>query len=180
MKLGRQEHRDRTPMKPLAKTQLCRHCARGRFLPTECRDLEGGRAWRGTLMTWAAVPGNAVDFTCPLGRPWGWRPDSAEPSPPSGPGAPAVPGGQVGIDSRRRTPAADLGRRSTRAAAVQGLPRSHADDSNPRILTCLAHPDTRVPICLSCPDSRACPNVTTCCGGQVSVNIVTPCPRGRW
>jgi hypothetical protein len=41
-------------------------------------------------------------------------------------------------------------------------------------------PDPRISTCLSCPDSRACPNVTTCCGGQVEVNITTPCPRGRW
>jgi hypothetical protein len=41
-------------------------------------------------------------------------------------------------------------------------------------------PDLRIAACLSCPDSRACPNTTTCCGGQVEVNITTPCPRGRW
>ncbi|RPI63136.1 MAG: hypothetical protein EHM48_02940 [Planctomycetaceae bacterium] len=33
--------------------------------------------------------------------------------------------------------------------------------------------------CQSCGE-RVCPNVTVCCGGQVSVNIITPCPQGRW
>ena len=35
-------------------------------------------------------------------------------------------------------------------------------------------------ICANCPDSRSCPNVTICCGGQVSVNIVVPCLRDHW
>jgi hypothetical protein len=196
MKLGRQENQDRTPMKPLAKTQLCRQCVRGRFLPTECRDLEGGRAWRGSLMTWAAVPGDLVDFACPLGRPWGWRPDAAKPSPPSGSGAPVAPAGHRRTGPPRRTQGADPGRRSTHAAAVGRPPRRHADDLDPHIATGLSHPDVLVltgqapkrlqtppgaeGTCLSCPDSRACPNVTTCCGGQVEVNITTPCPRGKW
>ena len=43
-----------------------------------------------------------------------------------------------------------------------------------------AIPPNAPALCLSCPDSRACPNVTTCCGGQIDVNITTSCPRGRW
>jgi hypothetical protein len=35
-------------------------------------------------------------------------------------------------------------------------------------------------ICRACPDARGCPNVTVCCGGQVDVMIVAPCPKGRW
>lgn len=34
--------------------------------------------------------------------------------------------------------------------------------------------------CLRCPDQRACPNVTRCCGAPPRVEIVAPCPRGRW
>jgi hypothetical protein len=34
--------------------------------------------------------------------------------------------------------------------------------------------------CRNCPDARACPNVSTCCGGKLSVHIVVPCPRGKW
>ena len=34
-------------------------------------------------------------------------------------------------------------------------------------------------ICHTCA-SRACPNVTVCCGGQVNVIIMAPCPEGRW
>jgi hypothetical protein len=40
-------------------------------------------------------------------------------------------------------------------------------------------PDEVPPVCHSCLD-RTCPNVTTCCGGRVSVYLVVPCPKGRF
>ncbi|RPI59045.1 MAG: hypothetical protein EHM48_09530 [Planctomycetaceae bacterium] len=40
-------------------------------------------------------------------------------------------------------------------------------------------PAGAIAACKSCGE-RICPNVTVCCGGQVSVNIIVPCPHGRW
>ena len=34
-------------------------------------------------------------------------------------------------------------------------------------------------ICAVCADSRGCPNVSVCCGGQLTVNLVVPCPLDR-
>jgi hypothetical protein len=34
--------------------------------------------------------------------------------------------------------------------------------------------------CAECPESKACPNVSACCGGRLNINIVVPCPHGRW
>lgn len=34
--------------------------------------------------------------------------------------------------------------------------------------------------CNICSDQRGCPNVSVCCGGQISVNIQGPCPHGKW
>ena len=64
------------------------------------------------------------------------------------------------------------------AASIASIVSSAIDHVPPR--TQPTDPDPRISTCLSCPDSRACPNVTTCCGGQIEVNITTPCPRGRW
>ena len=50
-------------MQPFAQTFHCQsrmHCA-------TCRDLEGGRSWRGQLMATYALPGGVVDFVCPHG-----------------------------------------------------------------------------------------------------------------
>ena len=47
------------------------HCKAGTHCAT-CRDLEAGRSWRESLTLRFAVPGGAVDFVCPQGRPWGY------------------------------------------------------------------------------------------------------------
>jgi len=36
---------------------------------TTCRDLDGGRAWRASLIRYCAADG--VDFPCPQGKAWG-------------------------------------------------------------------------------------------------------------
>jgi len=142
-------------MKPLAKTQLCRQCARGRFLPTECRNLEAGRAWRNSLMAWAAVPDNAVDFACPLGRPWGWKPEKqAEQT--------------VGRSTVRPNDSSPNSVTAEKPNSLHGNQPSNAIPPNAPAL------------CLACDHNRSCPNITTCCGGQLEVNITTPCPRERW
>ena len=41
-------------------------------------------------------------------------------------------------------------------------------------------PPEAVGVCQNCHDSRACPNVSFCCGGKIVVNIVVPCPRDHW
>lgn len=41
-------------------------------------------------------------------------------------------------------------------------------------------PENAIEQCYLCAGSRSCPNVSTCCGGQVSVQIVTRCPLGKW
>ena len=51
----------------------CFHCRCGVHCET-CRDREGGREWRLMLMRSYSVPGGAVDFECPHGRPWGYEP----------------------------------------------------------------------------------------------------------
>jgi len=35
-----------------------------------CRNLEGGRTWRGQLLRRFRLPNNIVDFICPWGVPW--------------------------------------------------------------------------------------------------------------
>jgi len=37
-----------------------------------------------------------------------------------------------------------------------------------------------VNICKGCPQANSCPNVSICCGGQLTVNPVMPCPLGQW
>jgi len=76
------------------------------------------------------------------------------------------------FETRRITaPTNGLSRRATAiAAAIEHVP--------PQLQS--SGPDPRISTCLSCPDSRACPNTTTCCGGQIEVVITTPCPRRRW
>ena len=149
-------------MRPLVKSQLCRQCARGRFLPTECRNMEAGRAWRTSLMTWAAVPGNVADFACPLGRPWGWKPEK-----------------QAEQTVDRSTVRPRDSSLNSHSVAPMDLT---ADKPNSRHGNQLSNaiPPNAPALCLSCPDNRACPNTTTCCGGQIEVNITTPCPRERW
>ncbi len=59
--------------------KLCRsgaHCS-------TCRDCEGGRGWRASVMQYARVPGGEVDWACPYGRDWA--------TPPSAPDAATVP-----------------------------------------------------------------------------------------
>ena len=77
-------------MRHLAETNICRtqaHCA-------TCRDREGGRSWRESVMAAFIVPPAdsarpAVDWLCPRGHAWGDRPvrlktsvSSVEPSLP--------------------------------------------------------------------------------------------------
>lgn len=52
-------------------------------------------------------------------------------------------------------------------------------------ITASQKPHTPAPVhpttpCHKCPNNRSCGNVTVCCGGQVNVQIVIPCPRGFW
>jgi len=44
------------------------HCA-------TCRNLAGGRLWRGKLRRGFALPGDETDFACPHGGDWGEPPD---------------------------------------------------------------------------------------------------------
>lgn len=43
-----------------------------------------------------------------------------------------------------------------------------------------AVPADAAEICRACHDAKACPNVSVCCGGKLSVNIITSCPSGKW
>ena len=47
------------------------HCG-CRLHCSQCRDMEGGRAWRKSLMKHFRVPGDTVDFECPHGLSWGF------------------------------------------------------------------------------------------------------------
>ena len=54
-------------MKPWLDSGACRsgrHCQ-------VCRDLDGGRRWRGSLSKVYILPDDAPDFACPCGRDWG-------------------------------------------------------------------------------------------------------------
>jgi hypothetical protein len=33
--------------------------------------------------------------------------------------------------------------------------------------------------CYRCHQARACPNASVCCGGQITINVVAPCPQGK-
>jgi hypothetical protein len=39
-------------------------------------------------------------------------------------------------------------------------------------------PNPAVAVCEKCPDQRACPNVTVCCGGRITVAFRAPCKHG--
>ena len=41
-------------------------------------------------------------------------------------------------------------------------------------------PPDAIRTCNECSDQRGCRNVGVYCGGQISVNIQTPCPHGKW
>lgn len=34
--------------------------------------------------------------------------------------------------------------------------------------------------CTACHDTKNCPNAKPCCGGQLNINIVVPCPQGKF
>ena len=52
-------------------------CSEGVHCGT-CRDRgEAGRKWRASLAAHFALPGREVDFDCPHGKPWDYRPDPA-------------------------------------------------------------------------------------------------------
>jgi len=50
-------------------------CAPRLHCPT-CRDLEGGRQWRGSLHRAFKLPNDEVDFECPHGLSWGCGPQT--------------------------------------------------------------------------------------------------------
>lgn len=55
------------PLPIFTESKACRseqHCR-------TCRDLDGGRAWRGKLAAAFALPADAPDFACPHGKGWG-------------------------------------------------------------------------------------------------------------
>ena len=54
----------------IERPRVCRGLLCGR-----CRDLERGRNWRKSVRCQFHVPGDKVDFACPLGKPWGFVPE---------------------------------------------------------------------------------------------------------
>lgn len=57
-------------MRAFAETIHCKSSAHCR----QCRQLEQGRPWRGSLAKAFTLPPGAPDFACPYGKPWGHVP----------------------------------------------------------------------------------------------------------
>lgn len=45
------------------------HCLSRKHCDT-CRNLEGGRKWRGSIKELFVIPNESVDFQCPYGKEW--------------------------------------------------------------------------------------------------------------
>ncbi len=41
-------------------------------------------------------------------------------------------------------------------------------------------PDNAADICRECEKPISCPNVTSCCGGKITITLRSPCPKGLW
>jgi len=152
----------RLPLTIICDSQ--RHC-------TACRDRDGGRAWRESLLSYYDAAGTGADFACPRGKQWGEITS-----------LPFATEGTESSENPERKERAGFSPSPLSESSVTSVAKTdwhRSSDAESRMPNTASALPCAEEICLVCAD-RACPNVTACCGGRLIVHIQAPCKRDIW